>query len=114
MRLGHVEVFVTDVGRARAFYEGVLGFAVTAVQGDGRFVWLRCGDGEVLLRPGKPPVSASYVSGGPALVLYADDLPATLESIRARGAEPCGDDGGCPLFRDPDGNWIQVVDPGHA
>lgn len=114
VRLGHVEVFVADLPRARAFYEGILGFEVTEVQGDGRYVWLRCGEGEILLRPGTPPTSDRYGLGGPGLVVYCDDLPATLATLHERGADPVGKDGTCPLFRDPDGNWIQVVDPRHA
>jgi catechol 2,3-dioxygenase-like lactoylglutathione lyase family enzyme len=112
LRFGHVEVFVRDPSVARRFYEDVLGFEVDDVQAGGRIVWLRLGDRLILLRPGEPPASDRYSRGGPALVLFTDDLPATLAALAARGATPCSDDGPkCPLFRDPDGNWIQIVDP---
>ncbi len=114
-RLGHVEVFVTDIPRARAFWEGVLGFEVCDVQCDGRVVWLRHGEREFLLRPGTPPgPGARYGRSGPAVILYTDDLEGTLEALRARGLTVQGDDGpGCPCFHDPDGNWFQLVDPRH-
>ena len=112
--INHLALVCRDMQRTVDFYEGVLGFTVTDVQHDGRIVWLAMGGTTILLRPGEPPRSDRYVRGGPALILYTDDLAATLAAFAARGATPCGDDGpGCPLFRDPDGNWIQVVDPRH-
>lgn len=117
LRVGHVEVFVRDTAAARRFYEEILGFTVTAVQHEGRIVWLEMGGTTLVLRPGESPrgdrnAVGEYTRGGPALVLYTDDHAATLAALAARGAMPCADDGpGCPLFRDPDGNWIQIVDP---
>jgi catechol 2,3-dioxygenase-like lactoylglutathione lyase family enzyme len=113
MRIGHVEVFVSDPRRARAFYEGVLGFEATDVQGD--FTWLRSGGAggpEVLLRPGRSAGRApTYQSAPLAMVLYTDDLPRTRATLEARGLRFDGEDGGCPAFSDPDGNWFQLVDP---
>ena len=121
MRLGHVEIFVRDIAAARAFWEGVLGFELVEVQHGGRIIWLRLGDATVLLRPipGGPaapaPDAPRYGRAGPAIVLYTDDHAGTLERLRARGLVIEGDDGpGCPTFRDPDGNWFQLVDPRHA
>ncbi|MCE9636333.1 MAG: VOC family protein [Planctomycetes bacterium] len=119
MRFGHVELFVRDVVAARAFWEGVLGFEVTDVQHGGRIVWMRLGDAQVLLRPAVAAAvrdgAARYGTSGPAIVLYTDDHAGTLERLRAGGLVVEGDDGpGCPVFRDPDGHWIQLVDPRHA
>jgi catechol 2,3-dioxygenase-like lactoylglutathione lyase family enzyme len=114
-------VFVRDVAVARAFWEGVLGFEVVEVQHGGRIVWLRLGETQVLLRPrpvgaaGIGPEPSRYGCAGPAIVLYTDDHTGTLERLRARGLVVEGDDGpGCPTFRDPDGNWFQLVDPRHT
>jgi len=116
LRFGHVELFVRDVQRARAFWEGVVGLQVTAVQHDGRVVWLRLGERELLLRPGEAPGPGErYGRGGPALVLYSDDPAAVLRQMVGRGLVVAGDDGpGCVTFHDPDGNWVQLVDPRHA
>ena len=116
MELGHVELFVRDPEASRRFYEGVLGFEVFAVQHGGKVLWLRCGGREILLRPGGNPAPApSYTRGAAGLVLFTDDLPAAMERLRARGLSFEGDDGpGCPTFRDPDGNWWQLVNPAEA
>ena len=116
MKLGHTEIFVRDVEAARRFYEEVLGFEVTTVQG-GRFVWLNAGGPEVLLRPGTPPAPADEYARAPTgLVLYTDDFPGTLAALVERGLVVRGTDpaDGCAQFTDPDGNWFQLVDPeGH-
>jgi catechol 2,3-dioxygenase-like lactoylglutathione lyase family enzyme len=113
VRFGHIEVFVTDLARSKRFYRGVLGFEVTAIQGD-RFVWLQKGDVEILLRPGRPPQPTSRYEAAPlGIVLYTDDLDRTLEDLKLREVEFRGtvDSEKCPTFTDPDGNWFQLVDP---
>jgi catechol 2,3-dioxygenase-like lactoylglutathione lyase family enzyme len=118
MKLGHIEIFVTDPSEARRFYEKALGFQVTAVEGDGRFIWLKLGDQEFLLRPasgtGRAPRGVAYDRASTGIVLYTDDLPATCRRLEERGVVFRGQDGGddCPTFTDPDGNWFQLVDPG--
>lgn len=46
MKIGHIELFVTDVGHARQFYEEVLGCELVAVQAE-QFIWLKLGDAEL-------------------------------------------------------------------
>jgi len=111
--LGHVEVLTRDVAAAERFYVDGLGFEVAERQGPS-IVWLRAGAASVLLRPGRPgPRADGYAASGAAMVVYTDDLPATLARLAGAGVTPCGTDGGpeCPLVRDPDGNWLQLVDP---
>jgi len=113
MRLGHIELFVHDVEQATAFYCDGLGFELTEGIVD-KLAWLRLGKTELLLRRGDPgPPPSTYASSRCALVLYCDDLPTLLAELASRGLEPAGYDGSadCPLFGDPDGNWIQIVDP---
>lgn len=112
---GHFELFVRDPAVARNFYERVLGFTLTAVQGDNdEFIWLELGGRELLLRPGNPPAGgSSYHAAGVAIVLYTDSLAATAALWRERGLEFHGFDGSldCLTFTDPDGHWFQLVDP---
>lgn len=108
--LGHLELFCRDVTATRSFYEDVLGMRAFSVQGP--FVWLDAGPLEILLRPGSPPAaSVSYATGAAGLVLYTHDLPATLARLAAAGVRPVDEDAGCQLLRDPDGRWVQLVDP---
>ena len=111
MRIGHIELFVSDPARSRAFYEGVLGFTVTVEQ-EGGFVWLSLAGTEVLLRPGSPGVPPPvYADARSGIVLYTDDLAAKLEELESRGLGLHGTDGDCPAFHDPDGHWFQIVAP---
>jgi catechol 2,3-dioxygenase-like lactoylglutathione lyase family enzyme len=113
MQFGHIELFASDTQRSRHFYENVLDFEVTAVQGQN--VWLQKDNIEILLRPGQPPPPAARYQDAPSgLVLYTDDLPGTMAELRGRGLEFKGtvDSDKCHTFTDPDGNWFQLVDPG--
>lgn len=116
MKLGHIEIFVSDPVKAKAFYQDILGFELTAVQGDA-FVWLKKDNVEFLLRaPRAAPAADSYQQSPAAIVLYTDDLPAMMEHLRSKGLQFAGDDGSpsCLTFTDPDGNWFQLTDPsGH-
>jgi len=116
LRHGHLELFVADINAAKAFYMEVLGFELVAEQHGGKIVWLKLGDREFLLRPGKPPAAGnSYQQARAGIVLYTDDVGATLKQLQARGLNLRGDDGpGCHTFTDPDGNWFQLVNPDHA
>lgn len=113
MHFGHVEIFVSDLAAARAFYTEALGFVVTVDQGDG-MLWLQKGELEILLRPGKPPASPVCYEAAPlGLVLYTDNLEQTAAEMRRRGVAFRGtvDSEKCLTFTDPDGNWFQLVDP---
>jgi catechol 2,3-dioxygenase-like lactoylglutathione lyase family enzyme len=113
MRFGHLERFVENPLLSKDFYTDILGFELVAVQGD-QFVWVKLGDTELLLRPGKNPMrSETYQGAANALVLYTDDLNQTAQTLRERGLEFRGTDGSdrCLTFTDPDGNWFQLANP---
>jgi catechol 2,3-dioxygenase-like lactoylglutathione lyase family enzyme len=125
MRFGHLEILVRDLTLARAFWEDGAGGVLTSLQGPAdapRFAWIDLGGGTVLLRADHPerssaacvggPGDAAYGDRGPALVLYAPDVRAAVARFAAKGFPVCGDDGGCPVLRCPDGTWVQIVDPG--
>jgi catechol 2,3-dioxygenase-like lactoylglutathione lyase family enzyme len=112
-RLGHIELFVADPLASRSFYTEVLGFAHVTTQGD-TFVWLESNGTEILLRPGEGSQRGdTYQSASSALVLYTDNLSDTRKDLEQRGVEIRGTDGSpdCLTFTDPDGNWLQLVNP---
>jgi catechol 2,3-dioxygenase-like lactoylglutathione lyase family enzyme len=112
LKLGHTEIFVKDPLKSREFYTEILGFEHIETQDD-KFVWLSLGGREILLRPGDySPNSGTYQSANMALVIYTDDAEEALRLYKEKGLEIKGDDTGCPVFTDPDGNWFQLVNPG--
>jgi catechol 2,3-dioxygenase-like lactoylglutathione lyase family enzyme len=113
LRIGHIELFVKDPLASRRFYEEILGFEVQAVQAE-RFVWLKLGEAEILLRPAKAsPQAADYQHAACGIVLYTDSLEETASELRRRGLKFKGTDGAecCLTFTDPDGHWFQLVAP---
>lgn len=113
MKIGHIELFVADPLKSKDFYVEVLGFEEVAVQG-GKYAWVKLGDTEILLRPGKNPSPApDYQHTPQGITLYTDDLQKTMDELKSRGLEFKGSDGSekCPTFTDPDGNWFQLVNP---
>jgi catechol 2,3-dioxygenase-like lactoylglutathione lyase family enzyme len=113
IRFGHIEVLATNLERSQQFYRGLLGFEISAVQGD-RFVWLRNGPVEILLRQGRPPQPTSrYEDARVGIVLYTESLDEVMDELEGRGLQFRGtvDSDRCPTFTDPDGNWFQLVDP---
>ena len=113
MRLGHLELFVRNPLQAKDFYTRALGFEVVVEQGEA--TWLRAGDLEILLRPGrKAPEPATYAEASTGHVLYTDDLEGAATRLRECGVEFGATDGSdrCLTFADPDGNWFQLVNPG--
>lgn len=112
MKIGHLEIFVAHPLKSRDFYVNVLGFEEVAVQGP--YIWVKLGETEILLRPGKnPSPSSSYQNAASAVTLYCDDLAKNIKKLESRGLEFKGTDGSnkCPTFTDPDGNWFQLVNP---
>ena len=113
MELGHIEVFVADLDQARLFYCDVLGFELVTIQNK-KHIWLKKGQQEFLLRPGRPHIPASRYEDAPmGIVLYTSDLENTRKDLEAKGVQIKGtiDSSKCYTFTDPDGNWFQLVNP---
>ena len=109
--IGHLEIFVKDPLKAKDFYIDVLGFELEEIQGE-KVVWLKMNDKPILLRPGENTHPAeTYHKANIAMVIYTDDMQGTLDTYVKRGLVIKGDDTGCPVFTDPDGNWFQLVNP---
>lgn len=115
MKFGHVEIFVNDTMKSKDFYEKVLGFKVIEVQHK-TFVWMKSGNQEFLLRPGKKNLKTSiYKDSDIGFVFYTEDLEQTKNELLSIGLEFKGIDGSdsCLTFTDLDGNWFQLVNPKH-
>jgi catechol 2,3-dioxygenase-like lactoylglutathione lyase family enzyme len=112
LKFGHTEIFVKEPLKSMDFYINVLGFELVEVQHN-KVVWLKHGEHLILLRPGANKLNSStYQLANIAMVIYTDDLPFTVNDFLKKGVEFIGDDGpNCYTFKDPDGNWIQLVNP---
>lgn len=118
LALLHASLLVSDLPRARTFYEGVLGLSPSparpAMSFDG--VWYDVGAGQIHLicLPGPDPVSGRPEHGGrdrhTALAVAGwEDLRACLD--RAGLAYTLSRSGRRALFvRDPDGNALELVE----
>lgn len=116
MKIGHIEIFVSDPMKSKDFYQQVLGFELIEVQ-NGQFVWMELGNHTILLRPGSNEFKAGeYKNSGVGIVLYTPDLDLTRKELMDRGLEFKGTDGSdqCLTFTDLDGNWFQLVNPEHS
>jgi catechol 2,3-dioxygenase-like lactoylglutathione lyase family enzyme len=115
---------VTDLPRARAFYEGPLGLRPSEEIGDGAVVYVCGGDSTLLVyaSPQHAGKTSATIAG-----FDVPDVEAAVEDLRARGVTfERYDDPGVKTddrgimdagsfksawFRDPDGNTIAVVGP---
>lgn len=111
--LDYVELMTGDLPASRAFYAAAFGWTFNDY-GPG-YAGIRApdGDGEVGGLNGAGPGSR----GGPLVLLYSDDLDATVAAVRAAGgeilAEPYAFPGGRRFqFADPGGNELGVWSSG--
>ena len=105
--IDYVEFSVLDLAAAKAFYQAVFGWTFTdygpgyaGIQGDGREV-------------GGMEQTDTVTAGGPLIILYSDDLNASVAAVEAAGGTiatpPFGFPGGRRFhFRDPSGNELAV------
>lgn len=109
--IDYIEIPVTDLARAKRFYGEAFGWSFNDY-GD-QYVGIR--------RPGESPQlesggfrpEESVTPGGVLIILYSEDLEASLDGVRAAGgevtAEPFSFPGGRRFqFRDPDGHELAV------
>jgi predicted enzyme related to lactoylglutathione lyase len=105
---------VTDMARAKAFYEGVLGLTVSRAWGDAanpKWIEYDIGSGCLALMDGGegwPPANA-----GPAAALEVDDFQGYIDKLKAGGVKflwepqespPCW----MAVVLDPDGNRLVI------
>jgi lactoylglutathione lyase len=124
---GYLNVlFVSDLTRARDFYQDVMGLEFVHSSGEGADAYFRIGaDGLLLIGPDTADnlLSAADVdhaaARGARFVMATDvgDVDAAYEELRAKGAEfvrapedrPWGLR--CAHFKDPDGNVWEIHAP---
>jgi len=104
--IDYVEITVADVAESKAFYSAAFGWTFNDYGPD--YAGIVGHDGEV------GGLTRGEGSGGsPVVILYSDDLDATLKGVRALGAiitrEPYAFPGGRRFhFEDPSGNELAV------
>ena len=108
--IDYVEFAVTDLAEAKRFYTAAFGWAFTdygpayaGIQGDGREV-------------GGLALSETVRAGGPLIVLFSEDLEASVEAVLSAGGTvstpPFSFPGGRRFhFLDPSGNELAVWSP---
>ena len=107
--IDYIELAVTDLASARRFYEHAFGWQFNDHGPAYAGIRSSSGDGEVGgLNAGRTPGP-----GGSLVLLYSDDLAATLAAVEAAGgivtAGPDDFPGGRRfLFSDPSGNVLGV------
>jgi catechol 2,3-dioxygenase-like lactoylglutathione lyase family enzyme len=119
--LAHVAVMTTDVERAAAFWQEMLGFKETLrleTTHSGTIIFVAANGTQVELFGGgklrETPAGEREV-GYPHLALDVDDVDAEYERLKSLGVEfdmpPTDAEAGIRLafFRDPDGNRLEII-----
>jgi predicted enzyme related to lactoylglutathione lyase len=105
--IDYVELTVRDLAEAKQFYTDAFGWAFNDYGPD--YAGIRGGDGEL----GGLRRTDGLRLGGPLVILYSDDLEASLAAVQAAGGtvtqEPFSFPGGRRFhFADPSGNELAV------
>ena len=98
-RLNYVELPVTDIGGAKAFYEAAFGWSLTAF--GPTYAATLTGDTDVGLQG-----DAAEATKAPLPVIEVDDLEATLSAVEQAGGSITR-----PIFTFPGGRRFQFLDP---
>jgi predicted enzyme related to lactoylglutathione lyase len=105
---------VTDMARARKFYEGILGLKPTMVMDDDKFKWVEYDIGSGTLGLGQSDMMPKPTADGASAALEVADFDETVKALKAKGVkfsmEPmeCGDnpDHKMAIINDPDGSCL--------
>ena len=97
--IDYIEFTVRDLAASKRFYADAFGWEFNDY--GPAYSGIRGGDGEVGgLRPGEP------APGGPLVILYSDDLEASLAAVEAAGGAIAK-----PIFAFPGGRRFHFTDP---
>lgn len=103
---------VTDVARAKAFYEGVLNLKATHVYEEGSFAWIEYDIGAATLALCNCMPNTTPTSNGPCVALEVDDIESALAVLKAHQVTVLSDNISpvCRslMLRDPDGNSLMI------
>ena len=116
----HASLLVSDLARARAFYENVLGLILSSARPEMSFdgVWYEIGAQQIhlLALPNPDPVAGRPAHGGRDrhIALAVNDLAGLKQALDQAGIVYTLSSSGRPaLFcRDPDGNAIELIQQG--
>ena len=104
---------VTNIARARAFYEGTLGLKATSewVGESNAFIEYDMGPDTLAIGMGAPNFSPGKTGG--TVALEVDDFDAALVELKAKGVKLLMEPADFPscnmvIIEDPDGNQIMI------
>jgi predicted enzyme related to lactoylglutathione lyase len=102
---------VTDIKRARAFYEGVLGLKVSGEFGEG--VWIEYELGPDTITIGSVGDQWKPSADGASVAIEVEDFEAAIKSLKEKNATFAAEGIESPVCRmavvqDPDGNKIII------
>ena len=105
--IDYIEFTVSDMAAARRFYAEAFGWTYNDYGPEYTGIRHSSGEGEV----GGMRLDTQVVTGGPLVVLFSNDLEASVEAVRAAGGEivvePFAFPGGRRFhFKDPSGNEL--------
>lgn len=114
--LDYIELGVTDLGAAKAFYGDAFGWTFTDYGPGPAYVGIR-GSRSTSAEVGGFRQDEHVRPGGPLVLIYSGDLDASADAVRAAGGEvtngPYDFPGGRRFhFRDPFGNELGVWSAG--
>ncbi|MEM1250474.1 MAG: VOC family protein [Acidobacteriota bacterium] len=99
--IDYIEFSVRDMGAAKAFYTAAFGWRFNEY-GPGYAGIQKEGGGEM----GGFALAEEVTTGGPLVVLYSNDLEATLDAVKAAGGTIAQE-----TFSFPGGRRFHFVDP---
>ncbi len=97
--IDYIEINVADVAEAKRFFAEAFGWEFNDYGPD--YAGIKGGSGEV----GGLRKMDQVVTGGPLVVLYSEDLPASLAAVEAAGGRIVAD-----IFEFPGGRRFEFVD----
>jgi predicted enzyme related to lactoylglutathione lyase len=102
---------VTDMTRARAFYEDVLGLKPSEEMAGGKWIEYEVGGGVFAITNIDPKWTPS--NQGTAIAFEVDDMDATIDKLKKSGAKVFLDKSETPvcwtaIVYDPDGNKVVI------
>ncbi len=111
--LDYIEIGVVDFEATKNFYGGAFGWTFNDYGPGPAYVGIRGTGTDAEVEVGGFRLDDPVTQGGPLVLLYSDDLDASLEAVRTAGGEvvqePFDFPGGRRFhFRDPSGNELGV------
>lgn len=115
LTFAEVQTFVSDLSRAKDFYERILGFKLVKETQE----WLIfdvSGTELVIMAGAQPrPIDSDYgAESGTVLCLLSDDIDRDYAELKAQGVQFFSDvnqvtEGRYVGFQDPDGNLLELI-----